>query len=760
MLLKHVKIQSLNDFFIKLEGRREKGTYFYRINGTNEEIHRFIRKYYDAARVNGVILEGRIANPSEGNLSYYEEIMGREFRMEPGFVTAALAKWLPRMNEGQRNVVASSLYYCLETLRGAGKNENMLKNAYIKFMCWLYYKFERIVNRLGDNDLPKILYEAKVGYYDLLLLSILSNAGCDVVLVQKEGDEAYLKADPGSALSDLLVTEGMEPFPRDFSLGALQKEIREEAGLRRLYGEVPSLNNCTNAWIKGKNPLEDLRTPIALRGKDAGFFYNCFFRLKGAEDKLTYVNSLYQTYLEIKNGKRNVVVVDKELPVPDMDEIGSVRRNGARQDRDQLLTELAGNLKSAGGPELQKLARRAFLDVMLAEAGEGETNLNRLYNKGVYLICWLKRYLPMLFSGGGTADVACFIHFGPCRKDNEALFLRLLARLPVDVLILCPNLNESCVLEDPLLYEKAYSHSLALDSFPRAAANLRAGTSAYHAERELDTLMYRDTGMYRDRQYGRANALTLRTMYEEIKILWDQEARFRPNFSVEGEIVTLPVIFSKVSGIKNGDTAGYWNSIRSLVRADGVTLITSVPRIDPLARNPMKAHATEFIKNGRLLRRAIREHKAYPYGFLRAEVQEHILDKLQLLLDQRLIRGTFENGTEYTIIATVLNLSKDMKRTLQKFDFTKKNPKVIYIITGESMLSLEDSIMTAFLNLAGFDILFFVPTGYQNVEKYFNTIPFEEHQIGDYVYDLQVPDLKSNQSGNGGSWLDIIFKRG
>ncbi|MFR7395193.1 MAG: YceG family protein [Blautia wexlerae] len=35
------------------------------------------------------------------------------------------------------------------------------------------------------------------------------------------------------------------------------------------------------------------------------------------------------------------------------------------------------------------------------------------------------------------------------------------------------------------------------------------------------------------------------------------------------------------------------------------------------------------------------------------------------------------------------------------------------------MISLQDSILVTFLNLAGFDILFFVPTGYQSVENYF-----------------------------------------
>ena len=68
--------------------------------------------------------------------------------------------------------MADSIYDSLDTMRQNGKTENMLKNAYIKFMCWLYYKFERIVNQLGANELPKILYEGDISNYELMLISI------------------------------------------------------------------------------------------------------------------------------------------------------------------------------------------------------------------------------------------------------------------------------------------------------------------------------------------------------------------------------------------------------------------------------------------------------------------------------------------------------------------------------------------------------------------------------------------------------------
>ena len=280
-MLEHKKIQNLSDYFVELNSRREKGVYFYRINGYSEEVGEFIKKYYDTARRTGVVIEGKIPNPDEGNLAYYNEIMGMDFQMSMDFIHVSLRKWLPRMNEFQRQNVAASIYDSLDSLRKAGKTENMLRNAYIKFMCWLYYKFERIVNQLGENHIPKILYEGQISNYELMLISILSNAGCDVVLLQYAGDQGYLKTDPGSVLSDSLQMEGLQPFPQGYCVKKVRDEIQNELNNERLYGIRPSLTNCTNAWIKG-NGLDDIRESILLRGNDSRFFYNCFCRINGA----------------------------------------------------------------------------------------------------------------------------------------------------------------------------------------------------------------------------------------------------------------------------------------------------------------------------------------------------------------------------------------------------------------------------------------------------------------------------------------------
>ena len=227
-MFEHKELQKLSGYFLEPGSRKGQEVYFYRITMYSQEIHEFILKYYEAARASGAVIEGRIPNPDEKNLDYYGEIMGMDFKMDPGFLSASLKKWLPRMREYQREQVSLAIYGTLDAMRREGKNENMQKNAYIKFMCWLYYKFEHVVNQLGEQNIPKILYEGEISSYELKLMSILSHAGCDIVLLQYKGDAGYLKLDPASKLSMEWKGEGLVPFPETFHIRFLREEIRSE----------------------------------------------------------------------------------------------------------------------------------------------------------------------------------------------------------------------------------------------------------------------------------------------------------------------------------------------------------------------------------------------------------------------------------------------------------------------------------------------------------------------------------------------------
>lgn len=753
-MFEHKPLQDLTEYFQDLSKRGSGGVFFYRLNGYSNEIGTFVKAYFEAARLTGVVMEGKIPNPDENNLQYYAEMMGMDFQLSLGFISASLHKWLPRMNGRQRQFVAESLYDTLDQMRQDGKNENMLKNAYIKFMCWFYYKFERIVNQLGNDKVPKLLYEGEVSTYELDLLGILSKSGCDIVLLQYRGDDAYLKLDRRSEHSLAYQKPGLTAFPSDFSLKKLRSDMEQELKRERLYGSPSPFTNCTNAWIEGDG-LADVLKPPPDRGDDPHLYYNAFYRINGVPDKLTCMNEWYQFYLQIKSKNRNIIVVNNEITRPSMEEISAVRRKNYTS-AEAMLPDITANIQYPANPELQKMMKKAFIDIIL---DAGIENVNQLVNKAVYLLCWLKRFQGDLFRNWRYPETACFVYFGRCRDENEAMFLTLLSRLPVDVLILNRKHEAQCCLDDRFLYEINYPDSINAEQFPTDTTFAQIGTAAYHAERELDTLMYQDSGIYRNQQYQRGAAVVLKTMYEEIFILWEQELKFRPSFSVVENVVNLPVIFAKISGVKDGSITQYWAAIKRLMTED-TFYIRHTPSGSRPQPNPLSAHAGAFLKNGRLQRDRIKAHKDYPYGVLRPEMQEHMLDKIQLMLDQRLIKGTFENGTEYVVVASALNLDKTMIRKLQQFDFTKKNPKVIYINTSETIISLEDGIRAALFSMVGFDVLFFVPTGYQSVENHYNANLVEEHQAGTYLYDLTVPDFDEVALSYRDILRQKIFKRG
>ena len=593
------------------------------------------------------------------------------------------------------------------------------------------------MERLGNDDVPKIIFWGNVNFSELSTLKILSNAGADIILVQPGGDSKYMTIDPKSEYS-IDLGMGSESFPAGFDLQWLLKQHEEDKSKRLLYSNKANAKANTNTWLSG-DLFEDLKN--TRRGENTSFFYNMFARINGCDNRNTYVNNLYLLYQDLKKANRSIKVINNKITNPSVDEISKIKR-GNYANENQLIMDLKKNINLKSNTFID-VARDAFVDTMIETGKLMNMDLNKMMNKGIYILCWFQRYIPDLL---GNTDIhspaPILIYFGNVETDTESLFLNMVAKLPIDVIIFNPE-KKGDKLTGERLYEVHFEETLKVNEYPTDGNNLSMGTMAYNAERDLDTMMYSDTGMYRDMQFSKANIIKLSTTYEEINIYWKQEARFRPNFSTVDDIVNIPVMFAKISGVANSDTDTYFKNIKDLLT--DTTLIYKNENI--YDRNcTVAAGVPSFFKNGRLDREGIKHSQIYKYDYLRAETQDYILDKLSELLRRKTIAGTGQNGTEYKIITIVLDLPKEILRFIQSFDFTKCPPKLIIVNTTETVISLEDSIIVAFLNLIGFDIVFFIPTGYDNVNKYFNNQIMEEHIIGNYLYDIAIPDFNRLRS--------------
>lgn len=758
MIYKREKLGQLTDYFLNLSKRLGKGVYFYRIFCWNAEISEFVEQYLDTARRYGVVIQGKIPNPDEKQLSYYTEMMGQAFSQDVSFLMKAIEKWLPRLNGKQRESVVSSMINTLDEMKKEGKSQDMIRNAYIKFMCWLYYKFERILHLLGQDAVPKILYEGRLSRYELDLLCILADAGCDIICLEYEGDTSYQKLDPENKRTNPYLPKEQLTFPEGFCIEYLIRKRQRNERISMVYDRQKVLQPCTNVWMPENWELftESLKEPRE-RGEDKEIFYNLFVRIRGVWDKVSYVQDLFHWKTQLETKKRNFFVIE-DLFAPQNEEIRMVSAKNYT-DMEQMILDLTPRLKTTGQESLDHQVRMAFAKQMMAEDPEWEGSIHKKRNAAVYLICWFNRYFNQIFTGYQKGKIGIVVYFGACKNQYEACFFRMLAWMPLDVVILSPDANVQCCLTDKRLLEKSYTDTLRIDHFPETAGACKARTVAYHAEQELNEMLYQDTGMYRDRQYQKADAVLLKTMYEEVGQLWDQELKYRPGFEIIQDKVMMPVLAAKICGVKEKEVDVYWKQIRKLCTAE--TLVVTQPGWFQKGDSFM-GETPKMIVNGKVDKKKAKESRSYAYAILREEVQDYILDKTEQVIKQKLICGTFERGMEYRILAVALDLKKEVVRLIQQFDFTKKNPKLLVISVNEKTFPVEDCIGFALLSVMGFDVGLFVPTGYQVFEQNFNKVFWEEHQAGDYLYDLHIPALKQEEGGLSqiGGFFNRIFKRG
>ncbi len=779
------KLRSPQDLFLRRSARTGKGSYLVRIFQDGPGVQDLIYRYYEAVAQKGALIDGGLANPDTRQLSYYQEVLGDRFEASDSFIAQALQKWLPRMTASDRKAFADAMMNEFKRLRQAGKPEAALRNVYVKMMCWMYYRFERVLPYLSDDEVARVLYfGSDVTPHELTFLSMLAGLGVDILIVEKDGDSAYLKTDPESALSEVLAM-GRQPFAPDFSLKKLraahQAPPKPAAPVKSAPVPVPSAvpsrpapssgggsvqallekrfpkpsrTGCPNAWMKEASINQILEAP-ALRGSDPALFYHAYIVCYGAADRLTYLNELYQLHQKLLRAQRNVVVVDGEIPKASVEEIEKIRRHPYRST-EELIIDLAGNLPASSSAELQREMQWAFMHVMLDEA-KSEPNLNRLTVTAVQLLCLILRYQGGLFQG--KKEMPCYIQMTEGLSGYEQAYVRFLACLPVDILVLVPDMSCSANLRGTGILEIKGSESLPGAHFPLGDAGTAMRTAASLAESDLNTLLYTDSGMYRNQQFAKATAVTLQTTYDEIFILWDQELKYRPNFSTQGNNVTMPVIYAKISGVEQGKMIPYWQKVKTLCEAQDTLVYRHFPIHMNQGVNSYQALATRYLQQGRIRKAELKADRRYPFGMLREELQDHILTNVQFMLDNRLIKGTFENGTEYAILASVLNLEKEVLRLIQAFDFTKRNPKLVCVHTTDESPVLEDAVLTTFFHLIGFDVVLFVPTGYQTIERFLNEGYPVEHQIGEYRYDEVMPDLHTLPVTKRG-FLDNIFKRG
>ena len=240
----NISLQNNNDYFNPLSKRGSKGVYFYRYIGYEDETLIFFKRYQESAERKGIYFKENIKNPSDEEVKKCLSIIDGNFQLNMNYISRNSNLLIGSVGTTIVNLLNEAIFEALNNLQKSGSNMSILKNAYIKFMCWSN-RYQYLLRDLCKDEVPKILYEGEITKYEIYMLQIFSLIGCDIVFINYNNDDSFAKYDVHSKV--IYGSKKGEPKVH-FSKIDL-KRIESEAVINK---ELEKVNNklVTNSWIK------------------------------------------------------------------------------------------------------------------------------------------------------------------------------------------------------------------------------------------------------------------------------------------------------------------------------------------------------------------------------------------------------------------------------------------------------------------------------------------------------------------------------
>lgn len=535
-----------------------------------------------------------------------------------------------------------------------------------------------------------------------------------------------------------------------------------------------------------KKPLDDMLIPISKR---QGYFdgnpsvlpvYVCRYVGIGehamrADDIDLYYNNLYEFIESMKRMDIPYWLQEDHFFMPGNEEINPLLTslNGVKLkdqglDWERVMDHLE-NAKLLQVPNNSSLQVKQAMKTILLLFIEKEKNANasKIENFSVKLLVWFNRIKNTLFTSM-QSHLPKVVFYGEA-KPHEVYFLLFLGQLGVDVLYLHTNRQMDQVFFD-IDPNQMYSRKLELfgdlqlQEFPKQNKLVRRSTVAYEASQQINEVLFSpEVGMFRpwQLQSNLTKIVTLKTTYDELKILWQQPSNMRPHFEVKNQQVYIPNLFAKVRGTQD-DLGHYAQDIVQFFDADHTMVIQDIPYvINPLySKQDMYKSAYLFQENGLLNREELVKSPIYNYHYLKESVQQLIMEKIDELIKSNIYLQPLGEKQRLQLLMTVMTMDAQFLQLLEVFDFTGKIPKVVFFTPKKTFFSEEDLLLLGFLYIAGLDILILTPTGYNNIEQGIKSSFFDIHELPSAQFDLDFSTIiNTAKTEKAKGVLTGIFKR-
>lgn len=455
------------------------------------------------------------------------------------------------------------------------------------------------------------------------------------------------------------------------------------------------------------------------------------------DEKASFHNMLYDLREDLIKCPKLLFYSEYELKQPAPDELTVFDGIVSDGDDDSVLLESLKNVINIEGDDVRTNLARETLPLFL----KGMSG-NDMFTAARTLIVWMNRCLGSEAFRRDHTEIPVLMYYGNI-DTPEIAFLHFMSRLGIDVLYICSNTSGLAELKRNNLEGRMQIFelpcSVPVTPYPDKPVRAKLATAAYNASKELNNILYNNDTIFRDFQFSDMQSVTLKTTCEEIDVLWHQPAKYRTGFEVNGDKVTVPNIFAKLSGVKDGNLNAYWDSVRRKLSPD-TRVIIKAPSYKKYAESQLGIFS-QYFRGEQILTEQLKASPLNKYGHLSDSLQTLIFSKMQEAVDSGFLK--IAKGELLPLVIYVgMNLDREILRLLQKFDFTKDIPKLIIIDVIEDTFSKIECIQLVLYSLLGFDILVCTPTGYRDIETFVSETAFETHTMNEFEYNVHIPKLK------------------
>ena len=517
--------------------------------------------------------------------------------------------------------------------------------------------------------------------------------------------------------------------------------------------------------IDSQNIFQDILLPLSKRGNG-----RYFYQLIGVpENEKQYLNELYFLDKRMEN-EGNYVRFDNQIPLVDISKIvKEVRESFTFKDLTQtdfVFKKCFDSIKEIPNTEVRNYFKRKFLDT--CKKWFQETNRTKkvtfdmVINFGVKMFCWTTSVYSNLFQKIED-NIPKVLYFGDI-KDQEVYFLSFLFSTGCDILYVNTKNFDNRLLNS-ISKKKMYNKFLEIENFPNEEFIVPRETSGLKAQKEVDYMYFDDSNILKPYQLREYNykVVPLNFSYEELQNLWNADGNIRPGFKVFEKTVYIPTICCKINGYEKGKE--FEEKIKKLSDNESCIIFDNCKifseeeneRILDMQTYSNVSLLKKCYSYSKLDQEKLKSLPFYRYKHLRKEVQESIIN---IIREEDVSEYTTTDWENFIKIVTVLFQMKDeIVDLLQKYDYGFQIPKIIVLHDGEEVLNNNDIILIKLLWKLGFDILFFSPIGYCDIEDIFS----EENgilnifQLEEMSQNFKMPFLKKRIT-NKESFFERIFK--